>query len=90
MDGEARELQDALKSGEQIVELDPELIGSSFVRDRLDAEVAETDDLVKSIEENGQEVPILVRQHPDLDGRFQVAYGHRRRGRAGCPGIAMP
>ena len=78
MDREARELQEALKSGEKVVELDPELIDSSFVRDRLDGEVAETDDLVKSIEENGQEVPILVRQHPDLDGRFQVAYGHRR------------
>jgi ParB family chromosome partitioning protein len=78
MDQETRDLQEALKSGEKVVELDPELIDSSFVRDRLDGEVTETDDLVKSIEENGQEVPILVRQHPDLDGRFQVAYGHRR------------
>jgi ParB family transcriptional regulator, chromosome partitioning protein len=78
MDQETKELQEALKSGEKVVELDPELIDGSFVRDRLDGEVTEADDLVKSIEENGQEVPILVRQHPDLDGRFQVAYGHRR------------
>lgn len=78
MDQEARELQEALKAGEKVVELDPELIDSSFVRDRLEGEVTATDDLVRSIEENGQEVPILVRQHPDLEGRYQVAYGHRR------------
>ncbi|MER9255408.1 plasmid partitioning protein RepB [Mesorhizobium sp. M0598] len=78
MDQEARELQEALKSGERVVELDPELIDGSFVRDRLDGEVTATDDIVRSIEENGQEVPILVRQHPDLEGRYQVAYGHRR------------
>ncbi|WP_095204928.1 plasmid partitioning protein RepB [Mesorhizobium carmichaelinearum] len=78
MDQEARELQEALKAGEKVVELDPGLIDSSFVRDRLDDELASTDDLVRSIEENGQEVPILVRQHPDIEGRYQVAYGHRR------------
>jgi ParB family chromosome partitioning protein len=78
MDQETRELQEALKAGERVVELDPELIDGSFVRDRLDGEVTPTDDLVRSIEENGQEVPILVRQHPDLEGRYQVAYGHRR------------
>ena len=78
MDQEARELQEALKAGERVVELDPEIIDSSFVRDRLDGEVTAMDDLVRSIEENGQEVPILVRQHPDLQGRYQVAYGHRR------------
>ncbi|MCT2580909.1 plasmid partitioning protein RepB [Mesorhizobium sp. P16.1] len=78
MDQEARELQEALKSGERVIELDPEFIDGSFVRDRLDGEVTAADDLVRSIEENGQEVPILVRQHPDLEGRYQVAYGHRR------------
>jgi ParB family chromosome partitioning protein len=36
------------------------------------------DELVQSIEENGQEVPILVRQHPVAEGRYQIAYGHRR------------
>ena len=78
IDQEARELHEALKAGEKVVELDPSLIDSSFIRDRLDGELTEDDDLVKSIEVNGQEVPILVRQHPDVEGRFQVAYGHRR------------
>lgn len=78
MDQETRELQDALKAGEFVVEIDPELVDVSFVRDRLDDVVAFDSDLVRSIEQNGQEVPILVRQHPGQDGRFQVAYGHRR------------
>lgn len=78
MDQETKELQEALKSGEKVVEIDPELIDGSFVRDRLDDEITPTDDFVRSIEENGQEVPILVRQHPDVEGRYQVAYGHRR------------
>jgi ParB family chromosome partitioning protein len=29
--------------------------------------------------EAGQLVPILVRPHPDAPGRYQIAYGHRRR-----------
>lgn len=78
MDEEARQLQEALLAGEKVVELDPALIDSSFVRDRLDGEVTENDDLVRSIEANGQEVPILVRRHPEIEGRYQVAYGHRR------------
>lgn len=78
MDQEARELQEALNAGEKVVELNPDLVDASFVRDRLDGEVMEKDDFVKSIEANGQEVPILVRQHPDIKGRYQVAYGHRR------------
>ncbi|TWG90053.1 ParB family chromosome partitioning protein [Mesorhizobium sp. J18] len=77
MDEEAQALQEALASGEKVVELDPLLIDGSFIRDRLDGEVTE-DDLVKSIEANGQEVPILVRPHPEVQGRYQVAYGHRR------------
>lgn len=78
MDQEARELQEALIAGEKVVELDPDAVDGSFIRDRLDGTEAEDSDLVKSIEDNGQEVPILVRQHPDLEGRYQVAYGHRR------------
>ncbi|WP_104493230.1 plasmid partitioning protein RepB [Paracoccus denitrificans] len=78
LDQEARELHEALASGEKVIELDPALIEGSFVRDRLDGDVGPDDDLVKSIETNGQEVPILVRKHPEREGRYQVAYGHRR------------
>lgn len=76
---ESRAMEEALLSGEHIVELDPDLIDSSFIRDRLaDEPLDMEDELVQSIAENGQEVPILVRRNPHHDGRYQIAYGHRR------------
>ncbi|MDR6820323.1 ParB family chromosome partitioning protein [Neorhizobium sp. 2083] len=33
---------------------------------------------MEQIREHGQQVPILVRPHPQTKGRYQVAYGHRR------------
>ena len=79
MEEESRAMQEALLSGERIVELDPDLIDSSFVRDRLADQPLDTEDeLVQSIAENGQEVPILVRPHPNDEDRYQIAYGHRR------------
>ncbi|MCF1450166.1 plasmid partitioning protein RepB [Agrobacterium vitis] len=79
MENEAKALQEAMISGQYVQELDPELIEPSFVRDRMD-EIAFADDdpFLRSIDENGQEVPILVRPHPQKEGRYQVAYGHRR------------
>jgi ParB family transcriptional regulator, chromosome partitioning protein len=76
---QARALQTQIEAGSSVVELDPDLVDPSFVIDRL----SPTDDdsfleLVQSIEANGQQVPILVRPHPDQSGRYQVAYGHRR------------
>ncbi|MCW1750494.1 plasmid partitioning protein RepB [Rhizobium acaciae] len=79
MEEESRAMQEALLSGERIVELDPDLIDSSFVRDRLtDQPLDREDELVQSMAENGQEVPILVRRHPNDEDRYQIAYGHRR------------
>ncbi|MDE1996831.1 MAG: plasmid partitioning protein RepB [Rhizobiaceae bacterium] len=79
MEEETKAMQEALLSGERVVELDPNVVDSSFIRDRLGDVVLDIDDeLVQSIAENGQEVPILVRQHPMEQGRYQVAYGHRR------------
>jgi ParB family chromosome partitioning protein len=77
---EARALRQAIEEGERIVELDCALVSSSFIEDRFargeaDAEFA---GLVDSIRESGQQVPILVRPHPDRPGHFQTAYGHRR------------
>ena len=79
MEEESRAMQEALQSGERVVELDPDLVEASFIRDRLAGTSLDLDDdLVRSIAENGQEVPILVRAHPTLKDRYQVAYGHRR------------
>jgi ParB family transcriptional regulator, chromosome partitioning protein len=78
---EAKALRQALEEGERVVALETSRIDSSFISDRLSD--AERDDpdflaLVDSIRENGQQVPILVRPHPEQTGRYQVAYGHRR------------
>lgn len=74
----AADLERQLADGQAIVELNPSLIDSSFVPDRLGIDMADLDILVGQIREHGQQVPILVRPHPETDGRYQVAYGHRR------------
>ena len=67
-----------IASGETVLELDPGLVDGSFLADRLAGDVADHAALVASIRSNGQQVPILVRPHPAQEGRYQVAYGHRR------------
>lgn len=76
---EADQLRKTLADGQTIVEIDPNDIDASFIKDRLDD--FSGDDfasLLDSIRENGQAVPVLVRPHPDREGRYQLAYGHRR------------
>lgn len=72
-------LREQLAAGSAIIELDPELLEQSFITDRL----APTNDtqyrqLVESIRKEGQKIPILVRPHPEKEGLYQIAYGHRR------------
>jgi ParB family transcriptional regulator, chromosome partitioning protein len=76
---ESRALHDALATGASVVELHTETVDPSIVRDRLpDSGTATFTALMQSIEQHGQEVPILVRPHPTHEGRYQVAFGHRR------------
>lgn len=74
----ANDLERQLAEGQTIVDLDPQLIDGSFVTDRLEIDPVELGLLVAQIREHGQQVPILVRPHPESRGRYQVAYGHRR------------
>ncbi|WP_426239494.1 plasmid partitioning protein RepB [Pararhizobium sp. DWP1-1-3] len=71
-------LEKQLAQGQAIVELDTAAVDSSFVVDRLGVSSEDQELLVSQIREHGQQVPILVRPHPEREGRFQVAYGHRR------------
>jgi ParB family transcriptional regulator, chromosome partitioning protein len=71
----AEEIERRLAEGHSVIELDPTLIDPSFVRDRM---VGDIEGLRSSIREQGQQVPILVRPHPDRSSRYQVAFGHRR------------
>jgi ParB family transcriptional regulator, chromosome partitioning protein len=74
----AKELEARLTAGQVIVELDTALIDPSFVADRM----AQNDDayaaLRAAIAAEGQKSPILLRLHPQREGRYQVAFGHRR------------
>jgi ParB family chromosome partitioning protein len=76
--GAAQQARALIEAGDTIVELDPHLIDSSFVRDRLDPAAASHGELMELIRQHGQQVPILVRPNPANSGRYQVAYGHRR------------
>lgn len=78
---EARAIRESLASGEHVVAVDPALIDPAPVRDRLSGDETGEEDfeaLVDSMREHGQQVPVLLRPHPESDGRYQVAYGHRR------------
>ena len=74
-----RALKDQLTEGSRVLELEPRAIERSFITDRLsDSDDPDFHALIASVKANGQLVPILVRPHPERDGHFQVAYGHRR------------
>ncbi|TCZ61072.1 plasmid partitioning protein RepB [Roseicella aquatilis] len=86
----ARELERQATSGQAVLEIDPAQVDPSFAEDR----VARTSDgdyrrLVDSIAASGQQVPILLRPHPEAAGRYQVAYGHRRLAAAAELGISV-
>lgn len=67
-----------LMSGEVIVEIDPSLLDSSFISDRLTGTDVEYEELKNAIKDNGQDSPILVRPHPAISGRYMIVFGHRR------------
>ena len=76
---EARALKAQLATGARVIELDPNLVDPSFVRDRLAEPEGEAFEVFKAgLAADGQQVPILVRPAPNDEGRYQAAYGHRR------------
>ncbi|MGE0283952.1 MAG: plasmid partitioning protein RepB [Rhizobiaceae bacterium] len=81
----ARRLRQTITAADQVVEIDPDKIDRSPFADRL-SEGARLDEtfaaLKASMRERGQQVPVLLRPHPNparaAQGMFQTAYGHRR------------
>ncbi|MEM1360659.1 MAG: plasmid partitioning protein RepB [Pseudomonadota bacterium] len=61
-----------------IAEIDPFDIDQGGVVDPFDDEEADHQALLVSIRDHGQQVPVLVRPHPDTEGRYQIVYGRRR------------
>lgn len=75
----AKELRSTLAAGDKVVELSPGHIEASFIEDRIPTDNdAALEDLIASMRESGQQVPILVRPHPTKENYYQAAYGHRR------------
>ena len=61
-----------------ILDLDPFLIDAGGVTDRLKHDEADHARLMDSLRDYGQQVPVLVRPHPQTLGRYQIVYGRRR------------
>lgn len=67
-----------IAAGETIVELDPELVDPSPVRDRIDDDDEEFALFRDGIKEDGQHQAILVRPNLERGGRYIIVFGHRR------------
>jgi ParB family transcriptional regulator, chromosome partitioning protein len=76
---ENQELREKIAAGAIIIEIDADLVDPSPVTDRFrDDDTTSYELLKQSIAQRGQEIPVLVREHPTTSGRYQSAYGHRR------------
>lgn len=80
---------DKLLEGQTIVDLDPNLIDPSFLKDRIEEDADEYETLLNAIKNDGQSSPILVRPHPKVYGRYMVVFGSRRRKVAETLGIQV-
>ena len=69
---------DKFLEGEAVVDVDPSEIDSSFVTDRLEDDAEQFEALKAAIAERGQDTPVLLRPHPQAQGRYQIVFGHRR------------
>lgn len=74
----AEEIERRLSEGKTVVELDVADVEPSFIPDRMQIDDEAFETFVDAIKAEGQQVPILVRPHPSIDGKYQIAFGHRR------------
>ncbi|NJM81441.1 MAG: plasmid partitioning protein RepB [Tabrizicola sp.] len=75
-------------SSRSVQDIDPDLIEDTGLKDRIGGLDEDVADLRDSISRHGQQVPILLRPHPKLSGRYQVVYGRRRL--AAIRGLGTP
>ncbi len=61
-----------------VIDLDPHMIDPGGIDDRLETLDADHKALMASLKTYGQQVPILVRPHPETPDRYQIVYGRRR------------
>ncbi|MCB8823533.1 plasmid partitioning protein RepB [Microvirga rosea] len=89
VENELKAVKDRMETGQAVVELEPQALDGSFVQDRMESSDSAIAELAEQIKENGQLVPILVRTHPTVPDRYQIAYGHRRARAAEQLGIKV-
>lgn len=61
-----------------IIEVMPDMIDQAGIDDRLDEDRAGIAALKESIREYGQQVPVLLRHSPNVEGRYDIVFGRRR------------
>lgn len=61
-----------------IIDVPADMIDNAGLKDRLDEDPEGLAILQESIREYGQQVPVLLRHHPNIEGRYEVVYGRRR------------
>jgi len=61
-----------------VQDIDPNLIDSAGMEDRLGVDSAEETRLKDSLQTYGQQVPVLLRPHSTSRGRYEIVYGRRR------------
>ena len=74
----ADEIEQKLVQGFAVVELAPDIVDSSFIADRMAGSEDDFLSFRETIKSAGQNSPILVRPHTKTEGRYEVAFGHRR------------
>jgi ParB family chromosome partitioning protein len=61
-----------------VIEIDPFKVKAGGLLDRLEDDDKAHAALMESLRDHGQQVPILVRPHPDEADQYQIVYGRRR------------
>lgn len=61
-----------------VQQIDAALIDDAGVEDRLGLDSTAQKQLVESLKTYGQQVPVLLRPHPEKHGRYEIVYGRRR------------
>lgn len=61
-----------------VQEIDTSLIDDAGVEDRLGIDEVAQEKLKESLQDYGQQVPVLVRPHASKTGRYEIVYGRRR------------
>lgn len=76
-----------IEAGEQLLWLDVDPIDDNPFQPRTDYPNDAQLELIRTMNEDGQLMPIGVRPHPTIKGRYQARFGHRRKHAVGTGAI---